>query len=53
MTSSIGHHGEDKNITFGVKNLSYRVEEICTLVEDRKLYNIYSGFSENFENFEF
>ena len=39
----IGHYGEDKNIPFGVKN--YRIElKICTLVEDRKLYNIYSGF---------
>ena len=39
----IGHYGEDKSIPFGVKN--YRIElKICTLVEDRKLYNIYSGF---------
>ena len=39
----IGHYGEDENIPFGVKN--YRIElKICTLVEDRKLYNIYSGF---------
>ena len=39
----IGHYGEDKIIPFGVKN--YRIElKICTLVEDRKLYNIYSGF---------
>ena len=39
----IGHYGEDKNIPFGGKN--YRIElKICTLVGDRKLYNIYSGF---------
>ena len=39
----IGHYGEDKSIPFGVKN--YRIElKICTLVEDRKFYNIYSGF---------
>ena len=39
----IGHYGEDKNIPFGAKN--HRIElKICTLVEDRKLYNIYSGF---------
>ena len=39
----IGHYGEDKSIPFGVKN--YRIElKICTLVEDPKLYNIYSGF---------
>ena len=47
----IGHYGEDKNIPFGVKN--YRIElKICTLVEDRKLYNICSFF-ENFENVGF
>ena len=47
----IGHYGEDKNIPFGVKN--YRIElKICTLIEDRKLYNIYSVFL-NFENFGF
>ena len=39
----IGHYGEDKNIPFGGQKLSYRVK-LCTLVEDRYLYNIYSGF---------
>ena len=39
----IGHYGEDKTSLLGVKN--YRIElKICTLVEDRKLYNIYSAF---------
>ena len=38
-----GHYGEDKTSLLVVKN--YRIElKICTLVEDRKLYNIYSGF---------
>ena len=35
--------GKTKTSLLGVKN--YRIEfKICTLVEDRKLYNIYSGF---------
>ena len=39
----IGHYGEDKTSLLGVIN--YRIElKIYTLVEDRKLYNIYSGF---------
>ena len=39
----IGHYGKTKTSLSGVKN--YRIElKICTLVEDRKLYNIYSGF---------
>ena len=52
MTSSLGTMGKTKTSLLGVKN--YRIElKICTLVEDRKLYNIYSGFCENFENFGF
>ena len=43
MTSSLGTMGKTKTSLLGVKN--YRIElKICTLVEDRKLYNIYSGF---------
>ena len=39
----IGHYGKTKTSLLGFKN--YRIElKICTLVEDRKLYNIYSGF---------
>ena len=39
----IGHYGEHKNIPFEGQN--YRIElKLCTLVEDRKLYNIYSCF---------
>ena len=35
--------GKTKTSLLGVKNC--RIElKICTLVEDRKLYNIYSGF---------
>ena len=35
--------GKTKTSLLWVKN--YRIElKICTLVEDRKLYNIYSGF---------
>ena len=42
MTSSLGTM-EEKTSLLGAKN--YRIElKICTLVEDRKLYNIYSGF---------
>ena len=49
----IGHYGEDKNNPFlGVKN--YRIElKISTLVEDRKLYNIYSGFLKIMKIFDF
>ena len=51
MTSSLGTMGKTKTSLFGVKN--YRIElKICTLVEDRKLYNIFRFF-ENFENFGF
>ena len=43
MTSSLGTMGKTKTSLLGVKN--YRIKlKICTLVEDRKLYNIYSGF---------
>ena len=43
MTSSLGTMGKTKTSLLGVKN--YRIElKICTLVEDRKLYKIYSGF---------
>ena len=43
MASSLGTMGKTKTSLLGVKN--YRIElKICTLVEDRKLYNIYSGF---------
>ena len=43
MTSSLGTMGKTKTSLLGIKN--YRIElKICTLVEDRKLYNIYSGF---------
>ena len=39
----IGHYGKHRNIPFGVKN--YRIEwKLCTLVEDRKFSDIYSGF---------
>ena len=43
MTSSLGTMGKTKTSLLGVNN--YRIElKICTLVEDRKLYNIYSVF---------
>ena len=43
MTSSLGTMGKTKTSLLGVKN--YRIElKVCTLVEDRLLYNIYSGF---------
>ena len=52
MTSSLGTMGKTKTSLLGVKN--YRIKlKICTLVEDRKLYNIYSVFFENFENLDF
>ena len=41
--TSLGTMGKTKTSLLGVKN--YRIElKICTLIEDRKLYNIYSGF---------
>ena len=43
MTSSLGTMEKTKTSLLGVKN--YRIElKICTLVEDRNLYNMYSGF---------
>ena len=52
MTSSLGTMGKTKTSLLGVKN--YRIElKICTLVEDRKLYNIYSGFLKNFKILDF
>ena len=43
MTSSLGTMGKTNTSLLGVKN--YRIDlKICTLVEDRKLYNIYSVF---------
>ena len=43
MTSSLGTMGKTKTSLLGVKN--YRIElKLCTLVEDRWLYNIYSVF---------
>ena len=43
MTSSLGTMEKTKTSLLGVKN--YRIElKICTLVEDRNLYNTYSGF---------
>ena len=52
MTSSLGTMGKTKTYLLGVKN--YRIElKICTLVEDRKLYNIYSGFLKILKNFGF
>ena len=39
----IGHYKEDKNIPFGGQKLSIELK-LCTLVEDRQLYNIYSVF---------
>ena len=39
----IGHYVKTKTSLLGVKNYSIELK-ICTLVEDRKLYNIYSGF---------
>ena len=52
MTFIIGHYGEDKNIPFGGQKLSYRVENL-PLVEDRRLYNIYSGFLKSLKILDF
>ena len=35
--------GKTKTSLLGVKNYPIKLK-ICTVVEDRKLYNIYSGF---------
>ena len=43
MKSSLGTMRKTKTSLLGVKN--YRIElKLCTLVEDRQLYNMYSGF---------
>ena len=44
--------GKTKTSLLGVKN--YRIElKICTLAEDRKLYNIHSGFLKILEILDF